>query len=131
LVEDEADQRALYRDSFIDAGYQVVTADSGVEALKCMEAAKPDVIVLDIQMPGMDGIEALGKLLVHHKDIVVLFYSAYPAFKSNFMTWAADAFVVKTGDPAEIVDEVNRLLAERGMISRQDALTGSLKPLKN
>jgi hypothetical protein len=44
----------------------------------------------------------------------VIFHSAYPSFKGNFMTWAADAFVVKTGNPEEMVKEVQRVLAERG-----------------
>lgn len=117
LVEDEEDQRNLYKDTFADAGYEVDTAGSGAEALKRFQEIRPDVVVLDIQMPGMDGIEALGKIVTRDKNIAVLFYSAYPAFKSNFMTWAADAFVVKTGDPIEIVNEVERLLLERGMIS--------------
>jgi two-component system response regulator (stage 0 sporulation protein F) len=115
LVEDDADQRNLYRDSFIDAGFEVVTACNGNEALKCFKASRPDAVVLDIQMPGMDGIEALGKIITRDKKTVGLFYSAYPAFKSNFMTWAADAFVVKTGDPTEIVNEVRKLLAEHGV----------------
>jgi two-component system, response regulator, stage 0 sporulation protein F len=116
LVEDEQDQRNLYKDSFADAGFEVVAAKNGVEALKRFNECRPDAIVLDIQMPGMDGIEAIGKLLAHDKSVAVVFYSAYPTFKTNFMTWAADAFVVKTGDSAEIVNEVSRILKERGMI---------------
>lgn len=115
LVEDDEDQRNLYRDSFIDAGFEVTTASNGLEALERFNANHPDAVVLDIQMPGMDGIEALGKIITRDKKTIGLFYSAYPAFKSNFMTWAADAFVVKTGDPAEIVKEVQRLLAEHGV----------------
>lgn len=116
LVEDEEDQRNLYSDSFIDAGFKVSTAKNGAEALKCFKASRPDAVVLDIQMPGMDGIDALGKIFAHDKNRPVVFYSAYPIFKSNFMTWAADAFVVKTGDPSEIVEVVRRLLAQRGML---------------
>ena len=116
LVEDEEDQRNLYKDSFLEAGFEVQTARNGTEALTIFKANQPDAVVLDIQMPGMDGIEALEKILAKDKNIVVLFYSAYSTFKSNFMTWAADAFVMKTGDPSEIVNEVRRLLAERGMI---------------
>lgn len=119
LVEDDADQRNLYRDSFIEAGFEVATASNGIEALECFNISRPDAVVLDIQMPGMDGIEALGKIITRDKQIVGLFYSSYPAFKSNFMTWAADAFVVKTGDPSEIVNEVHRLLAEHGVTPTQ------------
>jgi DNA-binding response OmpR family regulator len=117
LVEDEADQRNLYAVSLTDEGFDVVTAKNGSEALKMFAENQPDAVVLDIQMPGMDGIEALGHLLAKNKNVVLLFYSAYPAFKGNFMTWAADAFVIKTGDPLEMVNELRRVLAERGIMT--------------
>lgn len=115
LVEDLEDQRNLYRECLADAGFEVDTAGNGAEALAQFKAHKPDAVVLDIQMPGMDGIEALSKLLACDKNTVVIFHSAYPTFKGNFMTWAADAFVVKTGNPEEMVKEVQRVLTDRGL----------------
>lgn len=125
LVEDDDDQRNLYRDSFLDEGFEVTAVSNGIEALNCIEVNRPDAVVLDIHLPGMDGIEALGKILELDKNIVVLFYSAYSSFKSNFMTWAADAFVIKTGDPSEIVREVRRLLAKRTMTPDSHCLVQS------
>jgi DNA-binding response OmpR family regulator len=116
LVEDEADQRNLYAESLTESGFEVFTARDGKEAVQVFGEIKPDAVILDIQMPGMDGIQALGHLLAKNKAVAVVFYTAYPAFKDNFITWAADAFVVKTGDPSELVREVQRVLAERGVL---------------
>lgn len=115
LIEDDADQRRLYHDVLLDAGFQVLEAASGVEAMQAFKRTKPDLVVLDIQMPGMDGIEALGKLLAQDRTVPVILYTAYPAFKQNFMTWTADAFLEKSGDPAELIAEVRKLAAERGL----------------
>lgn len=115
LVEDHDEQRDLYSSVLVDAGYEVIQARSGKEALESFERLKPDIVVLDIQMPGIDGIEALGRLLAKDKHIPVILHSAYPSYKANFMTWAADAFVEKTGETSELVKAVNRLCAERGI----------------
>lgn len=114
LTEDLPDQRALYRDTLIDAGYEVLEAPGAKEALDLL-AKKPDVVVLDIQMPGMDGVDALGRIAARCATMPVILYSAYPSFKANFMTWRADAFVEKTGDPHELVDAIARILRARGM----------------
>ena len=115
LVEDNVEQRNLYHEVLTEAGYEVEDAASGHEALRTFKEKKADLIVLDIQMPGMDGIEALGKLISLERTVPVLFYSAFPAFKQNFMTWAADAFVEKTGEPQELVAAVHDVCERHGV----------------
>jgi two-component SAPR family response regulator len=58
----------------------------------------PDLIILDIRMPRMDGLEAIGKIIEINKDIPIIINSAYPTYKDDFMSWAADAYVVKSYD---------------------------------
>ena len=115
LTEDLADQRMLYCDVLTAAGFRVIEASNAARALELFQKHKPDLVVLDIQMPGMDGIQALGEFLSHNRNTPVILYSAYPAFKQNFMTWAADAFVEKTGHPKELVDAINTVLQSRGI----------------
>jgi len=115
LTEDLPDQRALYRDALSDAGYEVLEAENATAALEYFKTQMPDVVVLDIQMPGMDGIEALNKILALRVQTPVILYSAYPSFKANFMTWAADAFVEKTGNPQELVDAVEKVLCKQDL----------------
>jgi len=118
LTEDSEDQRILYHDVLSEAGYEVIDARSAQEALDLFPRCNPDIIVLDIQMPGMDGIEAMSKILAKSQKIPVILYSAYPAYQANFLTWPADAFVVKTGDPMELVGVIKRLEKERGLAAR-------------
>lgn len=122
LTEDLPDQRALYRDTLADAGYEVLEAPSAKEALEIFQRQKPDLVILDIQMPGMDGVDALGRILAMQRNTPTILYSAYPSFKVNFMTWAADAFVEKTGDPQELVDAVAKVLRTRGIPAPEPAV---------
>ena len=102
LVEDEKNQRLLYQQELMEDGYEVVVAKDGREALGLLKDRRPDVIVLDICMPGMDGIETLGQVLSRDNTIPVILHTAYSSYKDNFMTWSADAYVVKSSDLAEL-----------------------------
>lgn len=110
LVEDEKNQRTLYEQELTDEGYEVATAADGREALSKLRDVRPDLVVLDISMPGMDGIETLGKMLGEDNTIPVIFHTAYSSYKENFMTWSADAYVVKTSDLAELKAKIQEIL---------------------
>jgi two-component system response regulator VicR len=62
VVDDDDGLRGLYRAELEDEGYEVVTAIDGREALQKLEKEKPDLVVLDIVMPKMDGMETLGRI---------------------------------------------------------------------
>jgi DNA-binding response OmpR family regulator len=70
-------------------------------------------VVLDIAMPGMDGVEALGRILSQDNRLPVILHTAYATYKDNFMTWSADAYVVKSSDRSELKIEIERVLARR------------------
>jgi CheY-like chemotaxis protein len=115
LTEDQSDQRTLYHEVLTEAGYIVYAAASAEEAFELYERCKPDLVILDIQMPGVDGIDVLTRIVSMGRKTPVILYSAYPAFKANFMSWPADAFVEKTGNPQELLDAVRKLSRERGI----------------
>jgi len=75
---------------------------------------EPDIVVLDIAMPGMDGIETLGRMLSRNNQLPIILHTAYATYKDNFMTWSADAYVVKSSDLTELKAEIERVLAKRG-----------------
>ena len=115
IVEDNAEQRNLNKEYLEEAGYEVIEARQAAEALDLFQRYKPDLVILDIQMPGMDGIEALGRIRASSKYVPVILYSAFPAYKVNFLTWAADAFVFKSGDIKDLMEAIKVLSKKHGM----------------
>lgn len=113
VVEDEQHQRELYAMELEDEGYEVDQAGNGREAVDLVKKNKYDLVVLDIRMPEMDGIEALGKILSRDKKIPIIIYTAYSNYKSNFMTWTADAYVTKSSNLGELKDKIKEILASR------------------
>lgn len=113
VVEDEQNQRELYAMELEDEGYEVEQASNGREAVELVKKNKFDLVVLDIRMPEMDGIEALGKILSRDKKIPIVIYTAYTNYKSNFMTWTADAYVTKSSDLGELKQKIKEILESR------------------
>jgi CheY-like chemotaxis protein len=110
VVDDEKNIRSLYERELQDEGYAVSLAGNGREALERFSSERPDLVVLDIRMPGMDGLEALGKLLAEDPKVPVVLNSAYSSYKDNFLSWSADAYVVKSSDLTELKETIKRLL---------------------
>ena len=116
LVENEKGQQLLYEQELREEGYLVLCANNGKEALRCMEESPCDLVVLDIVMPEMDGIETLGKIISRYKKTPVILHTAYPYYYSDFTTWLADAFVVKSSDLSILKKTVKESLKKEGEI---------------
>ncbi len=110
LVEDDTHQAALYQVELEAEGYDVVIARSGREAIDAVTESDPDLIVMDISMPGMDGIEAMGRILSQHHKLPVILNTAYASYKDNFLSWSADAYVIKSSDLTELKNTIRRFL---------------------
>jgi CheY-like chemotaxis protein len=113
IVENDDNQRLLYREIFEEEGYRVVEARDGREALARVEADPPNVVVLDINMPGMDGLHTLARMHDLNPRLPVILNSAYAEYKDQFVSWIADAYVIKSSDTKELKDAVRLVLARR------------------
>ena len=121
IVEDDRRQRLLLREELQEEGYTVRAAANATEALAKVSATMPDLVVLDLGMPGMDGIELLGKLLGINKRLPVVIYTAYSGYRDNFMSWAADAYVLKQSHLGELKARIREVLDSRGVAARRAA----------
>ena len=113
VVDDEENIRFLYKEELEDEGYAVSLAANAEEAMKKIIGEQPDLITLDIKMPGMDGIEFLRKLKEDNRSIPVILCSAYGSYKQDFRVWASDAYVVKSADLRELKQTIKEILDSR------------------
>jgi len=113
LIDDEENILMLYQQELLEDGYQVLTAQSAREGIDKIKAELFDLVVMDIRMPAMDGLEALGRILGLKKDIPVVLNTAYSNYKDDFMSWAADAYVVKSSDLTQLKTTIREVLDKK------------------
>jgi two-component system response regulator (stage 0 sporulation protein F) len=111
VVDDDENQRFLCQEVLTDEGYDVMVAKDGKEALRKVEQRLPDLVILDIVMPEMDGMEAMTRILRKHRKIPVILNTSYSKYREDFMTWAADAYVMKSSDFTELKEKIKELLS--------------------
>jgi DNA-binding response OmpR family regulator len=110
-------------------GHEVLTAATGVEALRLADEHIPDMVITEIQLPGMDGLDLMARLLARRRGILVILNSKSSYYKDNFMSWTADACLTKSVDNRELSAKVRELLngqaAEgKGPVSLRDKELG-------
>jgi len=111
IIDDEYNIRLLYKEEFQDEGYEVAVAASADQAMPEIRKNRPDVVILDIKMPGTDGIEFMRRLKEEEGDIPVVFCSAFGGYKRDFRVWVSDAYVVKSADLSELKNVIKNVLA--------------------
>lgn len=114
VVDDYQDAREMYAEYLEFSGFRVAEARNGVEAVDRAVALGPDVVLMDLSLPVMDGWEATRRLKAdpRTKDIAVVALTghALSTMKDNTMEAGCDAFVVKPCMPDALVKEVQRVL---------------------
>ena len=115
IIEDDQDLREIYKINFESAGYQVLEEKDGLEGISSVVEQKPDVILLDIEMPNMDGFAFLDALNENTDidDIPVIVCSNLSDQESykRAMTSGADAVLLKIDySPKQIVEKVGHVL---------------------
>ncbi len=110
LVDDDKHIRLIFKEKLEEEGYLIDLAPDGFEALEKLKGQRFDLVVLDIKMPGMDGIETLNAIKKIDKDQPVILCSAYGEFKQDLLSWASDAYAIKSADARELKDSIKNVL---------------------
>ncbi len=113
VVDDDRSQRLLYLRELSTTGYSVQAAESAQQALHLFSTDPPDLVVLDIRMPGLDGLDLMGRILAKDRRIPIILHSAYSCYLDNYLSWAADAYVTKSSDLTHLKNTVEKLLSRR------------------
>jgi len=113
IVDDEENLCLLYKGALESEGYEVITANDAATAMSFVQMDTPDVVVLDIRMPRMDGIEAMGRMLAQRSDLPVILNSAYSSYKDDFRSWPAEAYLIKSSDLGELKRTIRKVMRPR------------------
>ena len=110
LVDDEEGIQLLYQEEFQDEGYEVISAFTGEEALEKFKSEVPDLVILDIQMPGMNGIEVLRQMKMISPQLPIILSTAYHEYKQDLSAWASDEYIVKSPDLQKLKEAIRKYL---------------------
>jgi len=118
IVDDEKNLLKLYEKEFTEEGYRVITAASGSEALQKIQKDPFDLVILDIRMPDFNGVDTLKKIMESTSKVPVILNSAYTSYRDNFLTWAAEAYVVKSSDLTELKNKTKEVLEKHSKVQQ-------------
>ena len=117
VVDDDPVIVQLLRVNFELEGFDVVTANNGEEALAAVKKKRPDVVVSDIMMPKMDGLQFVQALRADSRltgvPVILLSAKAQSADVTRGLELGASDYVTKPFDPLELIDRVTEVLAKR------------------
>ena len=115
VVEDQEDNRQILRDLLANAGYDMIEAEDGEQAIKLAASHQPDLILMDIQLPGLDGYEATRRLKADAAlhAIPVIAVTAYELNEAEDKALAAgcDAYMPKPISPRRLLAKVREYLS--------------------
>jgi len=106
IVDDEEHIRFLYSEELTEAGYEVITAESGYMLLDRIEEEGPDLGVLDIKMIDYNGLDLLQDIRNKFYNLPVVLCTAYDTFKEDMKSIAADFYVIKSFDLTELKNKI-------------------------
>jgi two-component system cell cycle response regulator DivK len=115
VVEDQEDSRRILRDLLTSADYEMTEAVNGEEALASVEKQRPDLILMDIQMPVLDGYEATRRIKADPalKDVPIIVVTSYASSggdEAKARVAGCDDFVPKPFSPRQLLAKIRKLL---------------------
>ncbi len=110
VVDDEPNVRLVYKEVLSDGGYEVLEAESAKDTFDILKHEPVDLVVLDIKLRSESGLDVLQRIANEFPHLPVILCSAYVSFQNDYTSWLAESYIVKSSDPEELLNEVNRVL---------------------
>jgi two-component system cell cycle response regulator DivK len=116
VVEDQEDNRTIVRDLLSSAGYDVIEATTGIEGVEVANEETPDLILMDIQLPGIDGYEAARRIkansALHHIPIIAVTSYALSGDENKAIDAGCDAYFAKPFSPRKLLDKIREYVPQ-------------------
>ena len=116
IVEDQEDNRTILRDALSTVGYELIEALNGEDGVKLAQSERPDLILMDIQLPKMDGYEATQQIksIAELKTIPIIAVTSYALSGDEAKARAAgcDGSIAKPFSPCELLAKVRKYLSD-------------------
>jgi len=113
IVDDEEHIRTLYTLELQDDGHEVLALEGAQGIEDHIESFRPDVVILDIKMVDVSGLDVLQQIRNRFYDLPVILCSAYGSYKGDVKSIAADYYVVKSSDLTELKTKIRNALEAR------------------
>jgi two-component system response regulator (stage 0 sporulation protein F) len=113
VVDDEPNVRLLYKEVLSDGGYEVLEAESAKESFDILKDEPVDLVVLDIKLGSQSGLDVFQRIANEFPDLPVILCSAYVSFQNDYISWLAESYIVKSSDPEELLNDVNKGLNKK------------------
>ena len=114
VIEDNEDNRRIMRDLLTSGGYEVIEAVTGEDGVTAAEAYRPDLILMDVQLPGMDGYEATGRIKANHslQKVPIIMVTSYALSGDDVKAFEAgcDDYVSKPFSPRKLLAKIREYL---------------------
>ncbi|MHA6251744.1 response regulator transcription factor [Oceanobacillus sp. CAU 1775] len=119
IVEDDYDIQHLLQ-LYFEKEFKLHFSSDGVEAYETFTAVSPDLIILDIMLPGLDGIEVCKKIRKENKDVPIIFLSSKSEYDDRILGLeiGADDYIIKPFDPGEVLARVKAHLRRKNIAKR-------------
>ncbi len=115
VVEDQEDNRRILRDLLTSVGYEIIEAVTGEEGVALAETRRPDLILMDIQLPGLDGYEATRRIranpALRHIPIIAVTSYALSGDDAKALEAGCNAYIAKPYSPRELLAMIRQYVA--------------------
>jgi len=111
VVENDKNHLFLIEQELLSEGYNIVTAKDGCEALKKAKEYSPDLVVMDIVLPDMDGVELIERIICRNRKIPIIIHTAYTSYKCKLITWLTVTYVIiKSSDLSGLKKKIKEFI---------------------
>jgi len=116
VVDDEKSIRTLCQEELEDEGYEVITTGACKDVLDLIISVQPSAVVLDIRMEGCNGLDLLQEIRNAHENLPIILNTAYDSYRDDLKSVAADHYVVKSFDLAELKAKLAVVCKKKGRL---------------